>query len=383
MIVRSPEGRVQDQIDMPIYPVVRAADASPPLMEHSSEPTSVRSKFSLQETSLDGGETSLRTTDVQIIEEAKLYDGEKCSGDNCRVPVSHEASPVSAVPLIENIQVIDATGLAGQEEESNSGMESTQDVNGARELNCLFPVQEIEKDTQIKSAGTVQNEVSYPESVEETPSLFKTIERQSSKLGNSGLLLDDLIEPPVSDGKSAKHHNSVAELGPEDSKNQEGPLTVAVNTVNTEKRTETTDIEPEGSTNVNVVIGTGYSLDPEGGEHQTTDFPPEGKSESPVSGGDEVSCVLQENQPPQFCPSESFTGAKSGYVFKLGDQGLGFYLNGYVDNQTKDKRVLVHRPWNAGPGDGAIRRGPLGPTRKPCKKTKTRHGNREDESDDT
>lgn len=374
--MRSSEGRGQDQIHRPFSSVVGAADASPALMEHSSEPTSVRSKFSLQVSSLDGGEASLRTTDVQINEEAIQYDGEICMDDGCRETVSHEASPLSAVPLIENTQVTGATGVAGREEESNSGVESTQDDNGARELNCIFPVQEREQDTQPKSAGTDGNEMSHPESVEGAPSLFKTIEHQPSKWRNSGLLLDNPIEPPVSDGKATQDHNSVAELGPEESKNQEGPLAV-----NTEKHTETADTEPEGS--MNVVVGTGYSLDPGGGGDQTIIILQEGKSESPISDGGYVSCVLHENQLPLFYPSESFTGAKPGYVFKLGDQGLGFYLNGYVDNQTKDKRIPVHRPWNAGPGDGAIRRGPLGPARKPNKKAKTLHENSEDESDDT
>lgn len=379
MIVLPAEGSGQDQIHRPSAPVVEAADASRPLMEHSSEPTSVRSKSSLQVTSLDRGEASSRTTDVQINKETIQHDGRICMGDNCRVTVSHEASPLSAVPLIENNQVIDATAAAGREEESNSGVESTQDINGPREQNYLFPVQERERDTQLKSTGTAGNEVSYPESGEEAPSLFKTIEHQPSKLRNSGLLLDNSIEPPISDGKAMQDHNSVAELGPKEYRNQEAPIAV-----DTEKQTETADTEPEGSTSM--VTGTGYSLDP-GGDDHTINFSQEGESEPPISGGDKVSCVLHKNQCPLFCPSESFTSAKPGYVFKLGDQGLGFYLNGYIDSQTKDKRIPVRRPWNAGPGEGAIRRGPLGPARKPSKKAKTLHEHSEeeiaDESDGT
>lgn len=69
-----------------------------------------------------------------------------------------------------------------------------------------------------------------------------------------------------------------------------------------------------------------------------------------------------------FFPSKSFTGAKPGYVFKTGDKGLGFYVEGYVGQPVKGTTMLSHRPWNAGPGEGAIRRGPLGPIPKPFTK---------------
>ncbi|CAM9224200.1 unnamed protein product [Ectocarpus sp. 4 AP-2014] len=69
-----------------------------------------------------------------------------------------------------------------------------------------------------------------------------------------------------------------------------------------------------------------------------------------------------------FVSSSCFTGAKDGYVFKTGDKGLGFYVDGYVDRQVRRKRSLPHRPWNAGPGEQATKRGPLGPAPKPFKK---------------
>ncbi|CBJ27253.1 hypothetical protein Esi_0063_0079 [Ectocarpus siliculosus] len=69
-----------------------------------------------------------------------------------------------------------------------------------------------------------------------------------------------------------------------------------------------------------------------------------------------------------FVSSSCFTGAKDGYVFKTGDKGLGFYVDGYVDRQARRKRSLSHRPWNAGPGEQATKRGPLGPAPKPFKK---------------
>lgn len=78
------------------------------------------------------------------------------------------------------------------------------------------------------------------------------------------------------------------------------------------------------------------------------------------------------NEGKVFLLSESFDGAKHGYVFRLGDKGLGFYVDGYVDRPTKAKHAPFHRPWNAGPGDYVIRRGPIGPVHKPFKKIKTR-----------
>lgn len=69
-----------------------------------------------------------------------------------------------------------------------------------------------------------------------------------------------------------------------------------------------------------------------------------------------------------FVSSSCFTGAKDGYVFKTGDKGLGFYVDGYVDRHARRKRSLSHRPWNAGPGEQATKRGPLGPAPKPFKK---------------
>ncbi|CAM9113005.1 unnamed protein product [Ectocarpus fasciculatus] len=87
-----------------------------------------------------------------------------------------------------------------------------------------------------------------------------------------------------------------------------------------------------------------------------------------------------------FFSSSCFTGAKDGYVFKTGDKGLGFYVDGYVDRQARRKRSLSHRPWNAGPGEQATKRGPLGPVPKPFKKIvpyRTRKEKRAAEENDT
>lgn len=85
------------------------------------------------------------------------------------------------------------------------------------------------------------------------------------------------------------------------------------------------------------------------------------------SGSDAVN----REQVEVFLPSEKFTGSKRGYLFKLGDKGLGFYEDGYVDCPTKGKCGTSHRPWNAGPGKDAIRRGPMGPAVKPFTRFKT------------
>lgn len=87
-----------------------------------------------------------------------------------------------------------------------------------------------------------------------------------------------------------------------------------------------------------------------------------------------------------FVSSSCFTGAKDGYVFKTGDKGLGFYVDGYVDRQARRKRSLSHRPWNAGPGEQASKRGPLGPAPKPFKKIvpyRTQQEKRAAEENDT
>ena len=93
-------------------------------------------------------------------------------------------------------------------------------------------------------------------------------------------------------------------------------------------------------------------------QDRTSDQETEGAQDSEANPGQEE----------KFFPSNSFTGAKLGYVFKTGDKGLGFYVEGYVDQPVRDKYMHSHRPWNAGPGELAIRRGPLGPIPKPFKK---------------
>lgn len=87
-----------------------------------------------------------------------------------------------------------------------------------------------------------------------------------------------------------------------------------------------------------------------------------------------------------FFPCDSFTDAKAGYVFKLADRGLGYYVDGYIDRRTKAKSTPSHRPWNAGPGDEAIRRGAMGPVRKYFKKVdklRDRQSRKDTEESDT
>ncbi|CAN0064939.1 unnamed protein product, partial [Discosporangium mesarthrocarpum] len=81
-----------------------------------------------------------------------------------------------------------------------------------------------------------------------------------------------------------------------------------------------------------------------------------------------------------FIPSEKFDGARPRYVFKVDDQGLGYYVEGYIPTKTR-RAQAVHRPWNAGPGEEAITRGPFGPLKEPA----TRHklpGVEQDERED-
>lgn len=105
------------------------------------------------------------------------------------------------------------------------------------------------------------------------------------------------------------------------------------------------------------------------GEASTPKSPPRKqgrKSDSETDG--EQDSEADPEQEDVFIPSKGFTGAKPGYVFKTGDKGLGFYVEGHVDQPVRGKPMLSHRPWNAGPGELAIRRGPLGPIPKPFEK---------------
>lgn len=37
-------------------------------------------------------------------------------------------------------------------------------------------------------------------------------------------------------------------------------------------------------------------------------------------------------EPVKFIPSDKFNGSISGYIFQMGQQGLGYYLDNYLDN---------------------------------------------------
>ena len=115
--------------------------------------------------------------------------------------------------------------------------------------------------------------------------------------------------------------------------------------------------------------------DREGNEDGSVKMPPSPEQSLPPvveADGVDGSTKADRNQDGVFLPSESFDGAKHGYVFRLGDKGLGFYVDGYVDRPTKAKHAPLHRAWNAGPGNDVIRRAPIGPVHKPFKKIKTR-----------
>lgn len=123
-----------------------------------------------------------------------------------------------------------------------------------------------------------------------------------------------------------------------------------------------------------VEVAEAPSLD-EGGEPTPE---PDGVIETPK--------VDSEQGEDVFVACGSFTGAKPGYVFKTGDRGLGFYIDGYVDQSARGALILSHRPWNAGPGELANRRGPLGPIPKLFKKIvpfRTRQEKKAAEESDT
>lgn len=95
-------------------------------------------------------------------------------------------------------------------------------------------------------------------------------------------------------------------------------------------------------------------------------------ADSEEDGGKHGDIALR-GQRKVFFPSRIFTGPKPRYVFKTGDQGLGFYVEGSRCHPTKGKRALSHRPWNAGPGDKAVTRGHMGPVHNPFTGIKTLH----------
>ncbi|CAM9274564.1 unnamed protein product [Scytosiphon promiscuus] len=105
-----------------------------------------------------------------------------------------------------------------------------------------------------------------------------------------------------------------------------------------------------------------------------------------TDGVEDSAMVDRKQREDAFVSATCFTGPRPGYVFKSGDKGLGFYVDGYVDQLTRGALTRSHRPWNAGPGEQANRRGPLGPIPKPFKKIvpfRTRQQRKAAEESDT
>lgn len=132
--------------------------------------------------------------------------------------------------------------------------------------------------------------------------------------------------------------------------------------------------QPEGQPEATPCLGTAEELALEGRQA----FGGQGKEDGDAVIATPTRSIQDEKSNPEmdraedsevvFLPSKSFTSAMPGYVFKTGDKGLGFYIEGYVDQPAKGAPARSHRPWNAGPGAAANRRGPLGPVPKPFKK---------------
>ncbi|CAM9101749.1 unnamed protein product, partial [Hapterophycus canaliculatus] len=149
--------------------------------------------------------------------------------------------------------------------------------------------------------------------------------------------------------------------------------------------------ESKAFENAEVVRETQVSLDLADAEEQQQQVttPPPDEGGEPTPGLDEVeesTRVGPDKGEGVFVLAACFTGARPGYVFKTGDKGLGFYVDGYIDHSARGALVVSHRPWNAGPGEQANRRGPLGPIPKPFKKIvpfRTRQEKKAAEESDT
>lgn len=179
-----------------------------------------------------------------------------------------------------------------------------------------------------------------------TPSCVDVVADSCSAVENGGT-----VTPPPPSVLAEVNVELVAE-------NSEAVTTIADPAAQTDK--ETTE-EPGG--------GQALAGQERDGETTTPKSPPpeqDRKSDRETDGAQDYEA--NPEQEDVFIPFKCFNGARPGYVFKTGDKGLGFYVEGYVDEPLSAKPPSSHRPWNAGPGDQAIRRAPLGPIPKPFKK---------------
>lgn len=171
--------------------------------------------------------------------------------------------------------------------------------------------------------------------------------------------LEGLIDAPATEGVEAPLQNVSSEARP-DSQFVDGP-------------SEKTVAHTAPINNDILVAEKNGTLNHEG-TPQISTLCVAARAEAPVAEAERMlvsgSNTVNREQREVFSPSECFTGGKPGYVFKLGDKGLGFYVDGYASRPTQRERISLRRPWNAGPGEEAIRRGPMGPVHKLFKKEK-------------
>lgn len=249
------------------------------------------------------------------------------------------------------------------------------------------------KSVQSRSSGSIQ---STP-SLSAAPAAEKTKEPDGghdeaghSDAGNHPLPATPVAEPVPSAGISVPvldEHEAVAgltgdeerqEVEKKESEGEEATIP-KIELVDGESDAVTTtaavaDPAAEADLEAAEELGDGKALAGQVNESQgkavTPELPPleqDRKSDREADGAHDSEANPEEEE-VMFIPSKCFTGAKLGYVFKTGDKGLGFYVEGYVDQPVRGKLMSAHRPWNAGPGELAIRRGPLGPIPKPFMK---------------
>ena len=376
----------ENQIEKPYTLVGEAIDATPIMTKHAAELRPVRSSFStlVQEPSPDKGEVPPQpTTCIQIEEMSNCSDEWVRMGNNCGAPASLHASPSTVVAPSGDFQVMETARATVWPRETVAGIESPREGGEPRALRLPSTVQESKEIINSQDVRTVDCEVCHPRDEEENPMLSQTTNQQLSVLVSFRGIPTDLLG---ADGKAVKDQNSVVGFRAEGIHPEAGPLeddaadNQRQNVNNKSEESSTLEaLYTEGK--VDLLLQDSYTDGD--GENQTTYLPQPDKRKSPISAQDGVGDGILEHKHDVFCPSDSFTGEKPGYIFKLGDQGLGFYINGYVDTPKNAEPILIRQPWNAGPGDKAIRRGPLGPVHKPFKNIKNLRDRSNNEADDT
>mmetsp|Transcript_23927 Transcript_23927/g.35125 ORF Transcript_23927/g.35125 Transcript_23927/m.35125 type:complete len:563 (+) Transcript_23927:79-1767(+) len=97
------------------------------------------------------------------------------------------------------------------------------------------------------------------------------------------------------------------------------------------------------------------------------------KKEVKVSVKDDVTSTVQQSAPQKFIASSKFAGAKSGYVFKKGPKGIGYYIDKYAKSTAvtattpaKGNKRKAETPLSAEKQDGGAQS-----KKKKSKKAKT------------